>query len=189
MTRTRPNRGTLVELARLVGAWFGVTALAALALRGLDAVPRLLLDEPRGIELCATIAEAERRLGEPIALPVYFPQKLGWPPASIRFAHGPPRAVAVEFHDGIDGSPELVLFQATSGDGVFPEALKSRSEPFHTVAVAIDGVDGRIDRVRLDGGEVWDELSWVAYGASHVVRFRGAGDELMRIGSSMVKHR
>jgi len=171
-------------LSRLALGWLAVSAAGALVLSGLDALPRWLLGETRALVSCANVADAETRLGSRIALPAYFPESVGWPPATIRYAPGPPRGIVVAFDDRVTRRPRMAVLQAEDPSGRFPAAL-AETDPFYVSAVDLRGLPAEIRRRRSRDGEVWDEVAWVRGGRSYAVRFRGPGEELMRIASSM----
>lgn len=185
MNTRRREPGWASEPARLVATWVAVVAGGACGLRLVDAIPRLVLGESRGIETCADLADAEARVGAPIALPKFFPETLVWPPQTILFAYGPPKATTVTFLDRATGAPRLTLYQSLSNDGTFPDTIRPPVDVFHEVAVDLDGDAGRLLRVRAPRGEIWDEIHWRRDGMSFAIRYRGPGEETLRIARSV----
>jgi hypothetical protein len=151
-----------------------VLAAAAVSLRGLDLLPQLL-GEPAGGRPFAAIAQVERRLGERVALPAYFPSTLPWPPSRIRVGGQRPAAVVISFGD------QAVLGQTIGGASEIP----ARLWPSGVVLESAETGQGTLGRVLGEDGRVFSELRWQRWDRQFALRFSGSADELVRIARSM----
>ncbi len=156
---------------------------ATVTLVGLDALPRWLQGEPRGVRRVASVEEAERRLRARVALPSFFPETLRWPPASVRVTRDDGGAVALVFQ-GRDGSPALVLAQAIRGAGPIPSGLLPEAAPIQRQSGPV-GEDSVLSRVVGDDGTLWNQLEWVSGGRRHVLRGKGSLEEMVRMARSV----
>lgn len=183
----RLDREAVREVAGIVMALSMVLGVTAGLLRVADSVPGLIRGEPKGATRLLSIDAAERRLGERLWLPAYFPDTLSWPPAAIVVRRGPPPSVAVTFVDR-GGEPALVLGQSLGTTAPVPEELQARDPVLHRVTVPLH--DGRATLLRLAGrdGRIWHDLAWEMEGRRIVLRSRGSVDELLRMARS-VRHR
>jgi hypothetical protein len=181
----REPAGTLVgELARTVAIVVLVVGTTALLLRALDAVPRYLLGEPRGIRAYATVEEAERRVKARLFLPAYFPDTIRWPPAAVRVDSGPPRAVGLTFVARQGGDDLLFILQSFGDTRRHSSRLLPAAVALQTTTVAIREATGEVTRVATEDGRVWHDITWPVGGRSITLRFRGALDEALRMARS-----
>jgi hypothetical protein len=116
--------GAAGQLARDLVSLLLVLALAAALLRGLDVLPQEL-GEPAGGRPFGSIAEVERRLGERLARPAYFPESLAWPPARLRVGGQRPATVVMGFTARSGGAERLLLGQTIGGAAEMPARLWS----------------------------------------------------------------
>lgn len=178
-------RAVLRELALVLTTVGLVMAAAAGLLRGLDALAGYLVGEPRGVKAYRSIEAVERRLGERLLLPRYFPGTLRWPPHAIRFASGPPSSVTLTFV-GTDAEEErLVVYQALAGAGSISPQLLPPALVLHTTAVSVGGTEGKLSRIRREDGELWQDLTWQEEGRQLALRFKGPVEELLKMARSM----
>lgn len=173
--------GRLREAARAAASLVGVVVVAALALAALDAVPAWVAGDARDVRRARTVDEVERRLRARLVLPAYFPARLVWPPARIRWVVGPPGAVELAV-DARGGGPALLLAQ-TVGRGELPERLVPPARELDRSPVAVGPARGRLARVVVDGDMGW-QLTWEQGERSLLLRSRGTVDELLRMARS-----
>ncbi len=166
-----------MTLALVIGA-------TAAVLRAVDGLPAYLGGARRGEERFDSVEAVERRLGERLWLPSYFPDSLRWPPAGIRVHAGPPPSVVLTFTDR-GGEPLLLLVQSLRGFGTPPPELFPGGGVLQTVTVPLHGAPAALSRVVDGDGRVWHELGWSTGDRRVVLRFRGPVAELLRIGESV----
>jgi len=154
-------------------------AMAAL-LAAIDSIPRRFFEPPGG-RAFASIPELERRLGERLALPAWFPDSLRWPPARIRFASGRPASVVLGFTGSEGGAERLLLGQSVGGSAPLPAGLW----PPGVVLDRAESDVGRIERVQGEDGRVWHQIAWHRWGRLLALRSAGPPDELLRIARGM----
>lgn len=168
----------LTTLGLVLGAMVGL-------LRGLDSLPGYLLGEPRGGKTYRNVEEVERKLGERLLLPSYFPDTLRWPPAAIRLVSGPPLSVTLTFM-GREGDEErFIVYQAFGGAGPVPPQLLPPGLVLHTTTVSVGGTAGELSRIRAEDGAIWHEIGWWREGRRMTLRFRGPVEELLKMARSM----
>jgi hypothetical protein len=177
-----PRRGAL-ELARLLAAWGWVTLATVITIGALGALPGWLGNEPRDVRTFATVEDAERYLGAPLALPSYYPQHLAWPPQRVRAEGGRGGSAELTFTDRLGGRGELRLVQATTPGGTIPADLLGQGTELSSSRTTVGERPARLSR-RLVDGEVWQELSWEREGRPLVLRTRGEVEELFRMARS-----
>ncbi len=173
------GREALRMLAAL--AWVVGATVAALALLG--AVPRWAAgesDEPRRV---ATVEEAARRLGGPLALPSYFPQRLAWPPAEVRIVAAGGGGVALRLRPRSGDGPQLELIQAARPGQPIPPALLGGATELQQSRATVGPRPAVRARVVVDGG-AWEEVRWERDGRALVLRTQGDVDELLALARS-----
>ncbi len=178
MSAPPPSGGRSAELARLLATLGWVTAAAALMLAALGAAPAWLAGEPRSVHAVEGVDDAERRLGAPLAVPGYFPSRLGWPPASVRIGGGRGGGAALRFTARAGGAVEVELIQATTPGEPIPEALLGAPVELSSSPADVAGHPARLSRVLLDGA-IWQQLAWRVDRRAMVLRSRGGLDELL----------
>jgi hypothetical protein len=181
-TASTPRRGA-PELARLLAALSWVTLATAVTLGALGALPGWIAGEPHDVRTFATIEEAERFLGAPLALPSYYPQHLAWPPQRVRVAGGRGGSAELAFADRLGGRGELRLLQATAPGAAIPPSLLGGGTVLSSTRTTV-GERPALHARRLIDGEVWEELSWERQGRTLVLRTRGDVEELFRMARS-----
>lgn len=173
------------ELTRILTTLGLVMGATAGILRGLDSLPGYLLGEPRGVKRYRTLEEVERKLGERLLLPSYFPDTLRWPPAAIRLVSGPPPSVTLAFV-GREGDEErLILSQAFGRAGPLSPQLLPPGLVLQTTTVSVGGTEGELTRIRGEDGVIWHEVGWQREGRQVALRFRGPVEELLKMARSM----
>jgi len=181
--------GLAREAARAVVALAAVTGLAAVSLRALDAVPRLVMGERPGVVRYQSIEGAERALGVRLFVPAFFPDTLRWPPSSIRVFAGPPAGAALAF-DGRDGEPErLVIYQAPGPRASIAMALMPSARVLLRTEVDLSGGSATVVRVELANGQVANDLIWYRPDETLALRYDGPADELVRIAHGLRRRR
>jgi hypothetical protein len=189
MSAVSPDRPLVAEVAGMVGSLVVVTALAALVLRGLDAIPGWVTGEERGIERFESVEGVERAYGEPLLLPAFFPDTLRWPPAAIRFRAGPPAAVATQFLGRDGGDERLAIVEARGARASIPMALMPSGVALHRVAVPMPEGEAALVRVTTADGQVRNDLVWYRPDSTVALRYSGSADELMTIAHSLQRRR
>jgi hypothetical protein len=158
-----------------------VLAGVALALRAADAIPGWISGVPRGVHLCATVAEAEARTGlrlDQIAL-------TGRTAGSIRTTASPVPAVAVVMQGG-DDKRELTFFRSRGGS--IPATLRPPQSAFHEIAVPLKpGLSASLKAERQADGSVWQDLEWSDGTTTTALRFDGRTVELLRLARQLVE--
>jgi len=175
------GRAPGAELLRLLGALALVTAVAAGALRSLDAIPGLLTGEPRDVAHAPTVRDAEQALRARLVLPAYFPARFSWPPRRVRFVRGSPGSVAL-WLEGREGGADLLLAE-TVGPGTIADRLLPAATVLGRSAVAVGAVSGTLSRV-VEEGEVKWEVRWERGGRTLLLRSRTGVDDLLRMARS-----
>lgn len=175
--------GTAQEAARMLAALAWVVATTALTLAALGAIPGWLAGESRDLRRVASVDEAERWLGARVAIPSYFPARLGWPPAEVRVAGGRGGAVALTFRARSGDGPGVELLQATTPGLPIPPALLAVTRELSVSRATVGARPAELARVLVDGS-TWDELRWERDGRAMVLRTQGGVDELLQMARS-----
>jgi hypothetical protein len=167
----------VVSLALVMGG-------AAAGLRVLDALPALVTGEARDRGRFESVDEVERAVHGRLLLPAYFPDRLRWPPETIRLHDGQPPSVTVEITDHV-GIPALVVWQGLGLTDAVPEHLPAFTRILSVTTVRVG--EDRADLVRAicADGRIWLDLRWEVDGRSLLVRSRGSVEELLRIAGSI----
>lgn len=177
------------EVVGLVGGLGVVLLAAALSLRALDALPRVLSGEHLGVTRYESIEGADRALGERLFLPAFFPDTLQWPPASIRVYAGPPRASALAFA-GRDGSRDrLVICQAPGRRATVPMALMPAGRVLEAVKVPMPEGEASLVRLQRADGAIANDLIWYRPDVTLAFRYAGPANELLTIARSVRRSR
>jgi hypothetical protein len=177
------------EAAGIVISLTLVVALAALALRALDALPQVLTGERQGVVRLASIEGAERALQTPLLLPTFFPDSLRWPPAAIKFYAGPPPTVALTFASRTDASERLALYESRGARASVPMALMPAGLVLYRVGVPMADGDAVLYRVQMGDGSIRNDLVWHRVDSTVALRYGGAADELVIIAHSLRRRR
>jgi len=190
MRDTAPVRRSAAREAVALGGGLGVVLLAAaLSLTALDALPRVLSGEHRGVTRYESIEGAEQALGSHLFLPAFFPDTLRWPPTSIRVYAGPPAASALAFA-GRDGSPDrLVVYQAPGPRATVPMALMPAGRVLQTVPVPMPVGEGTMIRFEGADGAIANDLIWYRPDVTLAFRYAGPANELLTIARSARRSR
>jgi hypothetical protein len=176
-------RGTALELLRMLAALGWVAAAAALSLGLLGALPGWLAGEELDVRRVASVEEAEQRVGARLAVPSYFPSRLGWPPAEVRVAGGRGGAAAFTFRPRSGEGASVQLLQATTQGAAIPPALLATTRELSVTRTTVGPRPAALARVLVDGA-TWDELRWERDGRSMVLRTQGEVEELLRMARS-----
>jgi hypothetical protein len=163
-----------------------VLALVAAGLRLLDLLPQRLA-EPRGGRPFADVGSVERRLGERLALPAYFPQTLRWPAARIRVAGARPALVVLAFEGSGAAGERLWLAQSVGGveepaAGLWPEGVLLEAQ-----GVSLRDGTGTLERLLAPDGRIWQQLRWERWGRLLLLRSLGSPEELLLLARSVRK--
>ena len=161
-----------------------VVSVAGLVLRTADAVPGMLLGLPRGVIECASVEEAEARLGAKLRLPGGLAQAFLWPPRRIRYTTRPVPALAVSLEPRV-GVLRLTVFR--SQGSAIPERLRPLGRAFHSLEVRVKGRAATLTTLILTDGRVWQDLEWAEAGGRSGLRFQGPTVELMRLAEAVME--
>jgi hypothetical protein len=173
------------SLARDLVSLFVVLGLVSLGLRLLDLLPQRFA-EPRGGRAFARIQDVERRLGERLALPAYFPQTLRWPPAQIRVAGARPAVVVLRI-DAAEGGPRLFLAQSIGGREEPQGELWPGGVVLEETRVTLPQEGGRLSRILEPDGKIWHELRFERWERTLLLRSTLPPDELVTLARSLRK--
>jgi len=173
------------ETGRAAWTMLAVLAGTALALRAGDAISGWLSGVPRGVHLCASVAEAEVRTGLRLGqvgqgLGDYAPTEGG-----VRATARPAPAIAIAMRDG-HGTSLLTLFGST--DGAIPSTLRPPLPFFHEIAVPLGpGLSASLKAERQPDGSVWQDLEWSHGTGKIALRFNGRTVELLRLAKQLAE--
>jgi hypothetical protein len=171
------------EAARMLVALAWVLGATAASLALLGAVPGWIAGESDEVRRVATVDEAARRLGVPLALPSYFPSRLAWPPAEIRLVAAEGGGVAMRLRPRLGPGPELELIQAASAGSPIPAALLGEVTELGRSRALVGARPAVRARVVVDGS-TWEELRWERDGRAMVLRSQGDVEELLALARS-----
>jgi hypothetical protein len=169
--------------SRAAAGWRTLVVLAgvALALRAADAIPGWISGIPRGVHLCATLAEAEARTGLRLGKIGVTGRGVG----RIRATASPVAAVAVVLRSDDDQS-QLTFFRSRGGS--IPTALRSPQSSFHEIAVPLKpGLSASLKAERQADGSVWQDLEWSESAVTTALRWNGRTVELLRLARQLVE--
>jgi hypothetical protein len=185
------RRDFAVERSRSEGkgqaAWRTLAVLAgmALALRAVDAVPGWLSDLPRGVHLCASVDEAEKRTGLHLGKLHEGLAGHALSAGGIRTAARPIPAVALAMQAD-DGKSQLTLFR--SRGGAIPTTLRAPLPSFHEIAVPLGpGLSASLKAERQADGSVWQDLEWSDGAITTALRCNGRTVELLRLARQIAQ--
>ena len=164
-------------------AWTTLTVLAgmALALRAGDALSGWVRDVPRGVHLCASVAEAEARTGLSLGqfgqgLPGY-----AFATGGIRTTTIPVHAVAVHASEGLN---QVTLLRSRGGD--IPQDLRPLLLPFHEITVPLAaGRTATLRAARQADGSVWQDMEWSTDTGQIALRGNGRTVDLIRLAKQV----
>jgi len=165
-----------------------VLALVAAGLRLLDVLPQRLA-EPKGGRDFADLAMVERRLGERLALPAYFPQTLRWPAHRIRVAGARPALVVLAFEGASAGGERLWFAQSVGGVEEPPADLWPEGVLLETDGVSLQQqqTTGTLERLLAPDGKIWQQVRWERWGRLLELRSTGSPEELLTLARSVRK--
>jgi hypothetical protein len=169
-------------------AWTILAVLGgtALLLRATDALPGLISDVPRGMHVCATLAEAEARTGLRLhgletALGDAYTIK-----GRIATVAKPAPAVSVTLRPASAGQDEVTYFRTTSTE--IPSLLRSPLSAFHTIEVELGaGRTASLRAATTGDGSVWQDLEWGESRGRTALRTRGRTVDLLRFARRLIK--
>jgi hypothetical protein len=177
-------RGTGLEVARMLAVLAWVSGATAVAIAALGALPGWIAGDGTDARAVASVDEAERRLGARLALPSYFPERLAWPPASVRVA-GPRgaggAALRLRARDG--AGPPVELLQAVTPNAPIPPQLLGERVELGASRALVGARPAVRARVLVDGA-AWEELRWERDGRAMILRTQGDVEELFRMARS-----
>ena len=163
-----------------------ILATMAIALRAADAIPGMLASVPRGVHVCASLAEAESRTS--IGLSPLLHGLAGYQPVTggIRATTTPSAAIALRMRQGEMGDPRLTVFRTKGAE--IPSRLRPPLPAFHEIEISI--VSGRVALLRaasMTDGSVWQDLEWVDGDGRTALRFDGRTVELLALARRIVE--
>lgn|GEM_PF-5743903 len=169
-------------------SWTVVLVLGgtAFALRAADALPGYLGSVPRGMHVCASLAEAESRTGlhlESIRRGLAPYQVVA---GSIRTIAKPAPTIAVSLRRGEGAAPLVTFFRSRSGE--IPSAIRPALPAFNEIEISL--APGRAASLRaatMGDGSLWQDLEW-SDGEQHTaLRWSGRTVELLRLARRIVE--
>jgi len=167
----------------MVGAWLLAVLAATGALRVADAVPRVLLDVPRGVARPPDLASLERESGRRMPMPAYFPDSLAWPPAEVRLHSG--GSAAIWCRQRPAGGLALILATAPAGTRPIAAAVLPPAVELQREGASLGARPASVSRVRDRDGAVWQQVEWQTPRQIILLRYRGTLDELLKIAGSV----
>ena len=178
-TSAAPGGGAGLEVVRMLATLLWVSGATVVAIAVLGAMPGWITGDKGVVREAASIQDAERRLGARVLVPGYFPERLLWPPRSIRVAGGRRGSVRLDF--AAHAGPEIQLLQATrEGEPIAPELLGQRTV-LRTSRTAVGKLPATLSDVLVDGA-LHRELAWELNGWAIVLRTSGDDlEELFRM--------
>jgi hypothetical protein len=169
--------------ARIVGVWLLAILVAAAALRAADAIPRVLLDLPRGVARPPDLASLERESGRRMPMPAYFPDSLEWPPAEVRLHSG--GSAALWCRQRPAGGLALVLATAPPGARSIAAAVLPPAVELQRERASLGTGPASVSRVRDRDGALWQQVEWQTPRQIILLRYRGTLDGLLKIAGSV----
>lgn len=173
------------EFGRIVATALIVSGGMAAVLRAVDALPGILLGEPRGIVRHASVEAAEKTLGTKVLLPAYFPDSLRWPPSSVRSGRVPAPGLGLQFTGREGGRERLFVFETLPAGSEFPTSLVPEASAYYTIPVRVGDATGVFRSVRMASAGSFSEVEFRKEGRKILIRYAGTGDELMKIAGSL----
>jgi hypothetical protein len=151
-----------------------VVISAAGVLRAADVVPQII-GEPRGGRPFACIADVERRLGERVAVPAYFPETLRWPPTRIRVGGTRPAVVVLALG-------ERAIFGQTIGSArPIPQRLWPGGVILDSERIDLGAAGGTLDRILGEDGRVWHEVRWDRWDRRFALRSLASAQDVVQM--------
>jgi len=173
------------KTAKNGAGWTTLAVLAGMAivLRAGDAIPGWISGVPRGVHICASVEEAERRTG--VLLGNVRKDLTDYPfiADGIRATARPIPAVAIAMQGG-----EGKLTFLRSHGGEIPVALHPPLPSFHEIAVPLGpGLSASLKAERQSDGSVWQDLEWADSTGRTALRFNGRTVELLRVARQLAE--
>lgn len=179
-----------LELLKVVLALVTVLGMTVLMLAALDAVPRALQPQVERLATVPSVEAAEKRLGEKLAMPSYFPESLAWPPSQVRIARGDPPTVSISLLGRDGGGTRVLLCQTVGAEGaVSADLLPRPSRVLDSRKLQVAGAPGSLARVETPDGLLWHDLGWSHSGQQFVLRTRGTVTEALMMAESVRRPR
>lgn len=123
---------------------------------------------------------------EKVYVPLYFPQRLTWPPSEIVAQGKPYPAIVMEFNDVERGTTTLIISQTTS-----PNFKADDKIPFTTIKESADYTlkerEAHLEVGTCEGGGPCSRISWKEGGYRIVIVMRSEPFELIKIAESMLR--
>ena len=173
----------MTGLARTVGVWLLAVLAAAVVLRVADAVPRVLLNVPRGVVRPVDLASLERESGRRMPMPAYFPDSLAWPPAEVRLHSG--GSAAIWCRQRPAGGLALILATAPPGARAIAASVLPPAVELQRESASLGARPASVSRVRDEDGALWQQVEWRAPAQIILIRYRGTLDGLLKIAGSV----
>jgi hypothetical protein len=158
----------------------------ALTLRVADALPGLLWSVPRGVHLCATLAEARARTGLPLTglrLALRGPYDIA---GSIATVTRPWPALSIRLRPASAGQAELSYFRTRLGE--IPTVLRTPLSAFHAIEVTLAaGRPASLRTAASSDGTVWQEVEWREGEGRAALRTQGRTVDLLHLARQIVE--
>ena len=162
-----------------------VVGLAALFLSIMNHVPRYLPGSVPAATEYSSVEEASLGLGFNIAIPVYFPNYLAWPPETIKGQKKPVPKVEIVFLSADRRTEILAIYQWLSDKTDSLSPLPWIETVSTQMPVRLSHSNGELIIGRMADGSMANGVHWIKNGRHFFVITTQSVQELLAIARSM----